>query len=616
MADIECAIEAKFVDDLAKALYWTGRIPDKITFSKLLSDSHAVLYFEEPSGSLAMLDGGVIQAGIAVPLFITGPDINGVADGWLYLRCPLAFTMIGDGDQARQNLTLDIAGALAVQPNDVIEVVLLDQPYIYDQASYRSAIRTGVNVSLQDMAPINIPLTTDKLPHLSAGGILCQSSIGLHPELNLFANVDGGPVQGIGCAFGSAFEGKPKKNVFFPPRASMLVTAPFLLTRINQVLADRGVGASKVLLDNINKKILSLDTGIGGDVTIDTGVDNPFIPATITLPFTLDFSPEVKSITLESDLDIRFMAGALRVSGRLTADISWIPDPDVDFTIGIALEMTPAGGFAPRIQFAKADYDADFITVISTILLGPIGLILANTLDQLVDAETTKELGAQARIGLNDPQVVSLIRSANLLPAHFEITGDEDPARQITLSVQASGISIYDLGVRIESQLNLAYVRRSIQYAPYCRGNTQTYELHSPGCPFGDRMSSKHVQLFYVFQDAIDLGYDPCRECMGGAEDGLGSLRVRLTYDCKADRKTAPIKVTAERLSGPDSKYLTSFSLEQYLENPGGRLFDFKPMANGLWRFTLTDGTWQAEPIEQQLANYGQWIQLTITRPL
>jgi len=55
--------------------------------------------------------------------------------------------------------------------------------------------------------------------------------------------------------------------------------------------------------------------------------------------------------------------------------------------------------------------------------------------------------------------------------------------------------------------------REPDQPEPYYIGNSDSYRLHRPSCPFGKTISSRHRVRFETDYKAYWEGYSPCRQC-------------------------------------------------------------------------------------------------------
>lgn len=597
MSDFIAAFDSSVFQDIVRGFYWVGAIPPGFVNTMFEHDPAQPLttlevYLDEPAVTLERFDN---QITVRVRQFVVvrAADIDGEQQGLLVVHIPLRSALHkNDAGVVEQFLRIDV-------PHLSDEHVLLTG---ISHSLYAMMIQGNVLDQLRQREPIDLRITPDQAPTLRSRLHLSVRPSGSSSELHLLANLDGRDEPEHPEVFFLLPEKSPVTNPH-PPSACLTVSSAFLLAELHQQFVQRNWVAGSTVLDGIDKKLI--DLGFGGDVTIHTHIDGGFVPETITLPVKVDFfSPTVQRIRLLADPEVSFEAGAIRIKVRVEAIIKNAPDATIDISARVAFQKTDAG-LQPVVLSVKADFDATVLIKLAAALFGPIGGVIAVALDGLIDAKLTDKLKKQPI-----PEV-----PFSLLPEELELTKNPDPKLQVWLSVSPGVLEITPSGISYRSAITVNYTPADILRARYIRGNTDTFEAHLEGCPFGDLIGPKRLERFITLEAAIAKGYDPCRNCAGPAKDGTGSLRVQLDFvDPHGKSITDTVHVDARRVDGPDSPYLKEVSLKQPMPPKGTKNpFFLRPLANGKWQISVSAGAWTTT-IQKKMKNKGEVVHLEVTR--
>jgi hypothetical protein len=599
MSDFIAAFDSRLIENVLRAIYWVGAIPSAFVNTENRNPAIPVttleVYFDEPVVFMEPFEGRIVAA-VRQFVVVRAADIPDELQGMIRIRIPLMTVLRGKPGEVRQFLRIDVPHL----SDDHVQLSGIDH------LLYGPMIQGNVLEALRAREPIDIPITPDEFPMLRSRLHLSPIPFNSTSELQLLANLDGAPIDTSGLAPFFLLGQKPAAADPIHANGCLLVTSGFLIGKLRERLKAKSLGPGTVLLDGVNRKLI--DLSVGGDVTLDTNIDSPFVPSTITLPVKLDFfSPTVRTIKLLSELSISFHDGFVGVSGRLEVVIDNAPDAEIDITAGIGLVRTETG-LKPNVTFVSADFDATLLTALSVVLFGPIGLMIASVLDGMIDSRLADEV--------TNAELPSIPVPVHLIPQEVELTGNTDPERQVHLLVPRGQIAVVPGGIRYASSIGVRYKPARIEQAPYIRCNTQTFEAHVTGCRFGDMIHQENVEQFLRVEDALAAGYDGCRHCLF-AQEGDGSLRVRLDFldPVGASKKQGgPIRVEARRTEGPDSPYLKELTLEQHMPLKGTKnSFFLRPLADGDWRITVSDGIW-SRTIEKSMRNFGELVHMTVER--
>jgi len=594
MYDLLAILDAAFVQDLVDAYYDRGLIPSMVAAPGVpdpkFPPSTLRVWLDKPAIEIESEGEGIV---LAYRQAVTARAVNipGETASWMRIRLPVELVAIGEGADVRQGILVDFGAVSALQ-------IELDE---INPAIYRGIIQGMVVSALQQIGRLELPVAPPGLPKLAGHLAMNTSPIHVFSELNFAMTLDGRDVGPLNLGPSPQLVQKTDPSGGHWSAGALIASAQFVEQKVLAALTARGFTNGNVIYD-IEHKVF-WDTGIKGKFAVQTNSDSPFVPKSISLPGW--FASELKSITLLSDPQVRLANGALLVSGRVEANVTFSIDPEVDFEVAIGFLRTPAG-FKPVVKWAKADFDERLITALSAVVAGPVGLLVAGMLDGLLDREISKQL-SQMPIPL---EVLPLV-----MPEDRELTGSAEPEQQIWIRFALDSFEIAQVGVILRPVIKVVYKPAPIFRVPYVRCHTTTLEAHQTGCEFGDWIQNADLKTFLTVEEALADGYDGCRKCLPEA-NGKGPLRVRVLYRNPTSKDFfASVHVTGKRLSGPASKYLQAVEAKEVptLDKGQETHLRLKPLANGKWEFKIESGGWSTTVVKK-LANKGQWVTLKFER--